>query len=148
MMALELCSAFCFTPIRRAGLTLLSILLSLFDCWSSLVIHSPILPSCLDSFSFPSMCTGITFLLSVLISLLCLPSLTMSSPLIVVHISQSTQQVHPMPLDVLPSPLFFAFKKRGSSRMILRIIVLLIANVGAATTLKQDLCIIPMTPSY
>jgi hypothetical protein len=74
----------------------------------------------------------------------------MSSPLIVVSVSQSAQQVHPMPLNVLPSPLsFFLQKKRGGlSRMILQIIVLLIASVGAATTLKQDLCITPMAPSF
>jgi hypothetical protein len=77
------------------------------------VIHSPILPSCLDSFSFPSVHPGITFLLSVLMSSSCLPSLTMSSPLIVVRVSQSAQQVHPMPLDVLPSPLSFCFQKKG-----------------------------------
>jgi hypothetical protein len=77
------------------------------------VIHSPILPFCLDSFSFPSECPGITFLLSVLMSSSCLPSLTMSSPLIVVHVSQSAQQVHPMPLDVLPSPLSFCLQKKG-----------------------------------
>ncbi len=113
------------------------------------MIHSPILPSCLDSFSFPSMRPGITFLLSVLMSSLCLLSLTMSSPLIVVCVSQSAQQVHHMPLDVLPSPLSFCLQKKGgSSRMILRIIVLLIASVGAATTLKQDMCITPMAPSF
>jgi hypothetical protein len=78
------------------------------------MIHSPILPSYLDSFSFPSVHPGITFLLSVLMSLLCLPSLTMSSPLIVVRVSQSAQQVHPMPLDVLPSPLSFCLQKRGN----------------------------------
>ncbi len=77
------------------------------------MIHSPILPFCLDSFSFPSECPGITFLLSVLMSSLCLPSLTMSSPLIVVCVSQSAQQVHPMPLDVLPSPLSFCLQKKG-----------------------------------
>ena len=32
--------------------------------------------------------------------------------------------------------------------MILQIIVVLIASVGAATTLKQDLCITPMAPSF
>ncbi len=32
--------------------------------------------------------------------------------------------------------------------MILRIVVLLIASVGAATTLKQNLCIIPMATSF
>ncbi len=114
------------------------------------MINSPILPSCLDSFSFPSMHPCITFLLSVLMSLSCLPSLTMSSPLIVVCVSQSAHQVHPMPLDVLPSLLSFRLQKKkgGSSRMILQIVVLLIASVGAATTLKQDLCITPMAPLF
>jgi hypothetical protein len=113
------------------------------------VIHSPILPSCLDSFSFPSVHPGITFLLSVLMSSSCLPSLTMSSPLIVVRVSQSAQQVHPMSLDVLSSPLSFCLQKKGGlSRMILQIIALLIASIGTATTLKQNLCITPMAPSF
>ena len=47
------CFLFCFTPIRQAGLALFSIYLSLLDCWSSLVIRPPILPSCLDFLSPP-----------------------------------------------------------------------------------------------
>jgi hypothetical protein len=56
--------------------------------------------------------------------------------------------VHPMPLDVLPSPLSCHLQKGGSSRMILQIIVLLITSVGAATTLEQDKRITPMAPSF
>ncbi len=59
------------------------------------MIHPPILPSCLD-FLFPPMRPGITSLLSVLMSLSCLPSLTIPSTLIVVRVSRSDcTQINP-----------------------------------------------------
>ena len=87
------------------------------------MIHSPILPSCLDSFSFPSMRPGITFLLSVLMSLSCFPSLTMSSPLIVVRVSHSHNKCTLCHLTSSLLPCLLAFKNRGSFKMILRIVV-------------------------
>ncbi len=45
-------------------------------------------------------------------------------------------------------PYLFAFKNRRSSKMILQIVAPLVASVGAAATLKQDLCISPMAPSF
>ncbi len=58
------------------------------------------------------------------------------------------QQVHPVPLDVLPSPLSFCLQKQRLSKMILQIVAPLVASIGAAATLKQDLCVSPMAPSF
>jgi len=141
-------------PIRRAGIALLSVQLSLsvgavsystlpsslFGCWSSLVFHSPILPSCLDSFSSPPMRPGITSLLSVLMSLSCPPSLTMSSTMIVVRVSHFHNKCTPCHLMSSLLPCLLAFKNRRSSKMILRIVAPLVTSIDAAATLKQDLC--------
>jgi hypothetical protein len=45
-------------------------------------------------------------------------------------------------------PCHLAFKNRRSSKMILQIIAPHVASVGAAATLKQDLCVSPMAPSF
>jgi len=111
------------------------------------VIHPPILPSCLDFLS-PPMRPGITSLLSVLMSSLCPPSLTMSSTLIVVRVSHSHNKCTPCYLISSLLPCLLAFKNRRLSKMILRSVAPLVANVGAAATLKQDLCISPMAPSF
>ena len=112
------------------------------------MIRPPILPSCLDSFSPPPMRPGITSLLSVLMSSSCPPSLTMSSPLIVVHVSHSHNKCTPCHLTSSLLPCLLAFKNRRSSKMILRIVAPLVASVGAAATLKQDLCVSLMAPSF
>ena len=111
------------------------------------MIRPPILPSCLD-FLFPPMRPGITSLLSVLMSSSCPPSLTMPSTLIVVRVSRSHNKCTPCHLTSSLLPCLLAFKNRRSSKMILRIIAPLVASVGAAATLKQDLCVSPMAPSF
>jgi hypothetical protein len=112
------------------------------------VIRPPILPSCLDSFSSPPMRPGITSLLSVLMSSLCPPSLTMSSTLIVVHVSHSHNKCPPCHLTSFLLPCLLAFKNRRSSKIILQIITPLVASTGATATLQQDLCVSPMAPSF
>jgi hypothetical protein len=112
------------------------------------VIRPPILPSCLDSFSFPPMRPGITSLLSVLMLSLCPPSLTMSSSLIVIRVSHSHNKCTPCHLTSSLLPCLLAFKNRRSSKMILRIVAPLVASIGTAATLKQDLCVSPMAPSF
>jgi hypothetical protein len=91
------------------------------------VIHPPILPSCLClDFLFPPHCAKASH-----------PSYQISAHVVLVppltdnvkNIDSGPrfsfpQQVHPVPLDVLPSPLpcLLAFKNRRSSKMILRIV--------------------------
>jgi len=111
------------------------------------VIHPPILPPCLD-FLFPPMRPGITSLLSVLMSASCSPLLTMSSTLIVVRISHSHNKCTPCHLTSSLLPCLLAFKNRRSSKMVLQIVAPLVASVGAAATLKQDLCVSPMATSF
>ena len=91
---------------------------------------------------------GITSLLSVLMLLSCPPSLTMSSTLIVVCISHSHNKCTPCHLTSSLLPCLLAFKNMRSSKMILQIVAPLVASVGAAATLKQDLCVSPMAPSF
>ena len=75
------------------------------------MIHPPILPSCLD-FLFPPMRPGITSLLSVLMLSSC-PPLTDNVKYIDIGPRFSyPQQVHPVPLDVLPSPLSSCLQKQ------------------------------------
>jgi hypothetical protein len=45
-------------------------------------------------------------------------------------------------------PYLLAFKNRRSSKMILQIIAPLVASIGAAATLKQDLFVSLMAPSF
>ncbi len=111
------------------------------------MIRPPILPSCLD-FLFPHMRPGITSLLSVLMLLSCPPSLTMPSALIVVRVSRSHNKCTPCHLTSSLLPCLLAFKNRRLSKMILRIIAPFVASVGAAATLKQDLCVSPIAPSF
>ena len=85
------------------------------------MIRPPILPSCLD-FLFPPMRTGITSLLSVLMSLSCPPSLSMSSTLIVVRVSHSHNKCTSCHLTSSLLPCLITFKSRRSSKMILQII--------------------------
>ena len=91
---------------------------------------------------------GITSLLSVLMSSSCPPSLTMSSTLIVVRVSHSHNKCTPCHLTSSLLPCLLAFKNRRSSKMILRIIAPLVASVDDAATLKQNLCVSPMAPSF
>ncbi len=112
------------------------------------MIRPPILPSCLDSFSSPPMHPCITSLLSVLMSSSCLPSLTMSSTLILVRVSHSHNKCTPCPLTSFLLPCLLAFKNRRSFKMILRIVAPLVASVGTAATLKQDLCVSPWLPHF
>jgi hypothetical protein len=72
----------------------------------------------------------------------------MLSPLIVVHVSHFHNKCTTCHLMSSLLPYLLAFKNRRSSKMILKIIALLVASVGAAATLKQDLCISPMAPSF
>ena len=65
---------------------------------------------------------GITSLLSVLMSLPCPPSLTMSSTLIVVRVSHSHNKCTPCHLTSSLLPCLLAFKNRRLSEMILRIV--------------------------
>ncbi len=112
------------------------------------MIRPPILPSCHDSFSPPPMRPCITSLLSVLMSSSCLLSLTMSSKLILVRVSHSHNKCTPCHLTSFLLPCLLAFKNRRTSKMILQIVAPLVASVGAAATLKQDLCVSPMAPSF
>ncbi len=91
---------------------------------------------------------GITSLLSVLMLLPCPPSLAISSTLIVVHVSHSHNKCTPCHLTSSLLPCLLAFKNRRSSKMILQIIAPLVASVGAAAALKQDLCVSPMAPTF
>jgi hypothetical protein len=91
---------------------------------------------------------GITSLLSVIMSLSCSPSLTMSSTLIVVRISHYHNKCTPCHLTSSLLPCLLAYKNRRSSKMILRILAPLVVSVGAAATLKQDLYVSPMAPSF
>jgi hypothetical protein len=119
------------------------------ECRSGIVSHPPLLPSHLGSFSSPSLRPGITSLLSVIMSLSCPPSLTMSGTLVVVRVSHSHNKCTPCYLtsSLLPC-LLLAFKNKRSSKMILQIVAPLVASIGAAATLKQDLCVSPMAPSF
>ncbi len=112
------------------------------------MIRPPILPSCLNSFSSPPMRPGITSLLSVLMLSPCPPSLILSSTLIVVRVSHSHNKCTPCHLTSSLLPCLLAFKNRRSSKMILQIIAPLVASVGTAAALKQDLCVSPMAPSF
>jgi hypothetical protein len=58
------------------------------------------------------------------------------------------QQVHPVPLDASLLLCLLAFKNRRLFKTILRIVAPLVASVGAAATLNQDLCVNPMAPSF
>ncbi len=77
---------------------------SLFNCWSSLVFGPPILPSCLDSFSSPPHAPR-HHIPPISAHVVVAPPLTDN----VKYIDSDPrfsfpQQVHPVPLDVLPSP--------------------------------------------
>jgi hypothetical protein len=45
-------------------------------------------------------------------------------------------------------PCLLAFENRRLSKMILQIVAPLVASVGTAATLKQDLCVSLMAPSF
>jgi hypothetical protein len=72
----------------------------------------------------------------------------MSSPLLVVCISHSCNKCTTCHLMSSLLPYLLAFKNKRSSKMILQIVAPLVASVGAAATLKQDLCISPMASSF
>ena len=91
---------------------------------------------------------GITSLLSVLMSSSCPPSQTISSTLIVVRVSHSHNKCTPCHLTSSLLPCLLAFKNRRSFKMILQIVAPLVASVGAAAALKQDLCVSPMASSF
>ncbi len=76
------------------------------------------------------------------------PSLTMSSPLIVVRVSHSRNKCTMCHLMSSLLPYLSAFKNRRLSKIILQIVAPLVASVCAAATLKQDLCVSPMAPSF
>jgi hypothetical protein len=107
------------------------------------VIHPPILPSCLDFLSPPhapkNHIPPISAHVVVVLPLTDNVKYIDSGPRF-----SFPQQVHPVPL----APLLLAFKNRRSSKIILQIIALLVASVGAAATLKQDLCVSPIAPSF
>ena len=65
--------------------------------------------------------------------------------MIVVRVSRSHNKCTPCHLMSSLLPCLLAFKNR---KMILRIVAPLVASVGAAATLKQDLCVSPMAPSF
>jgi hypothetical protein len=72
----------------------------------------------------------------------------MSSTLIVVRVSHSHNKCTPCHLTSSLLPCLLAFKNRRSSKMIPQIVAPLVASIGAAATLKQDLCVSPMAPSF
>jgi hypothetical protein len=91
---------------------------------------------------------GITSLLSVLMLSLC-PPLTDNAK----YIDSGPcflfpQQVYPVPLDVLPSPLSSCLQKQEIVQNDTAIVAPLVASVGAAATLMQDMCVSPMAPSF
>ena len=111
------------------------------------MIHPPILPSCLD-FLFPPHAPRHHIPPISAHVVVVPPSLTMSSTLVVVRVSHSHNKCTPCHLTSSLLPCLLAFKNRRSSKMILRIIAPLVASVGTAATLKQDLCVSPMAPSF
>ena len=71
------------------------------------------------------------------------------SPLIVlVRVSHSHNKRTPCHLTSSLLPCLLAFKNRRSSKIILRIVAPLVASVSAAATLKLDLCVSSMAPSF
>jgi hypothetical protein len=68
--------------------------------------------------------------------------------LIMVRVSHSHNKCTPCHLTSSLLPCLLAFKNRRLSKMTLRIVALLVASVGAAATLKQDLCVSPMALSF
>ena len=111
------------------------------------MIHPPILPSCLD-FLFPPHAPRHHISPISAHVVVVPPSLTMPITLIVVRVSRSHNKCTPCHLTSSLLPCLLAFKNRRSSKMILRIVAPLVASVDDAATLKQNLCVSPMAPSF
>jgi hypothetical protein len=109
-MVLFLC--FVLRPLGGPGLPYFQSSYPCLICWSSLMICPPILPSCLeDSFSFPSFAQASRP--SYQCSCHCRAPLTDNvKPIDSGPRFSFPQQVHHVPLDVLPSPLSSCLQKQ------------------------------------
>ena len=104
------------------------------------MICPPILPSCLD-FLFPPHAPRHHIPPISAHVVVVPPSLTMPSTLIVVRVSYSHDKCTSCHLTSSLLPCLLAFKYRRLSKMTLQIVAPLVASVGAAAILKQDLCV-------